>query len=90
MASIVAPNMTGVAQANEEDKSCSLSTLRARYVFTARGIKVVAGVRQPEAIPERIDFTEGGRLTVPPAPSAAMARSSARCPTSGSPPEVLS
>ena len=46
-------------------RECSLETLRGRYVFTARGFNIVAGVAQPKAILEIVDFNGDGTLTVP-------------------------
>ena len=44
---------------------CGLHTLRGSYVFTASGYNIVAGVPQPKAIIEPIDFNGDGTLTVP-------------------------
>ena len=41
------------------------STLDGLYVFTAPGFNIVAGVPQPKAIVELIDFHGDGELTVP-------------------------
>ncbi len=63
-AAVVVLSMTSVARADDE-KGCSLNTLRGRYVFTARGFNIVAGVPQPKAILELIDFSGDGTLAVP-------------------------
>ena len=63
-AAVVVLSMTSVARADDE-KGCSLDTLRGRYVFTARGFNIVAGVPQPKAILELIDFNGDGTLVVP-------------------------
>lgn len=46
-------------------RPCSLHTLRGSYVFTATGYTIVAGVAQPKAIIEAIDFHGDGTLLVP-------------------------
>jgi hypothetical protein len=56
--------VTGIAQANDEDKKCSVATLRGWYVFAATGYNIVGGVAQPKAIVESIDFEGNGTLTV--------------------------
>lgn len=63
-AAVVALSVTSVVRADDE-KGCSLDTLRGRYVFTARGFNIVAGVPQPKAILELIDFGGDGTLAVP-------------------------
>jgi hypothetical protein len=55
----------GSAQADERDKGCTLRTLRGSYVFSATGFNIVAGVAQPKAIVEVIDFNGDGTLSVP-------------------------
>ena len=57
----MALGMSGIAVA---DTDCTLKTLRGQYVFTASGYTVVAGVPQPKAIVEVIDFKGDGTLTV--------------------------
>jgi len=52
------------ASAND-DQECSLTTLRGVYVFAATGDNVVAGVPQPKAIIEVIEFNGDGTLLVP-------------------------
>jgi hypothetical protein len=42
-----------------------LNTLRGTYVFTASGFTLVAGVAQPKAIVEAINFNGDGTLLVP-------------------------
>jgi hypothetical protein len=56
--------ITAVAQANDDDKKCSVATLRGWYVFAASGYNIVGGVAQPKAIVESIDFEGNGTLTV--------------------------
>jgi hypothetical protein len=55
----------GLARADERDNGCSLKTLRGTYVFSATGFNIVAGVAQPKAIVEVIDFNGDGTLSVP-------------------------
>ena len=62
---VVAVGATGVAFAADDDNGCTLKTLRGRYVFTARGFNIVAGVPQPKAILEIVDFNGDGTLAVP-------------------------
>ena len=64
-AAVLALGATGVALAAEDDNGCSLTTLRGRYVFTARGFNIVSGVPQPKAILEIVDFHGDGTLAVP-------------------------
>jgi hypothetical protein len=56
--------MSGVVLASD-DKDCGLKTLNGRYVFTATGFNIVAGVSQPKAIVEVIDFDGEGAVSVP-------------------------
>jgi hypothetical protein len=55
-----------LAQADQRGNHCSLKTLRGTYVFTASGYDIVAGVPQPKAIIEVIEFNGDGTLTVGP------------------------
>jgi hypothetical protein len=55
-------SLPGVALAAGD---CSVQTLRGTYVFTANGYNLVAGVAQPKAIIEVIDFRGDGTLSVP-------------------------
>ena len=60
--------VSGVARAHDDDddvKPCSNSMLHGLYAFTASGFNIVAGVPQPKAIVELIDFHGNGKLTVP-------------------------
>jgi len=57
--------VTGIAQANDDDKKCSVAALRGWYLFAATGYNIVGGVAQPKAIVESIDFEGNGTLTVP-------------------------
>ena len=61
---------TPIAQAsseksNHDDDFCGVRTLRGTYVFAARGFNIVAGVAQPKAIIEVIEFNGDGTLYVP-------------------------
>lgn len=56
---------SGPALANDDGKDCSLATLRGHYVFSATGYNIVAGIPQPKAIIEKIDFNGDGTLFVP-------------------------
>jgi hypothetical protein len=62
VAAAIALGMSGVALGAND---CTLKTLRGSYVFTASGNTVVAGVAQPKAIVEVIDFNGDGTLSVP-------------------------
>jgi hypothetical protein len=48
-----------------EGRACTLATLRGSYLFVASGFNIVAGVAQPKAIHEGIEFNGDGTLTVP-------------------------
>jgi hypothetical protein len=56
---------SGVARADDDRDDCSLKTLRGIYVFAATGHNIVAGVPQPKAIVEVIEFHVDGTLSVP-------------------------
>jgi hypothetical protein len=58
----IALSVSGIASAEND---CTLKTLRGTYVFTANGFTIVAGVPQPKAIVEAIDFNGDGTLSVP-------------------------
>ena len=62
VAAAMALGVSGVALA---DNDCTLKTLRGSYVFAAKGYNMVAGVAQPKAIVEVIDFNGDGTLSVP-------------------------
>lgn len=62
---IVAAMTFGVSGIALADDDCTLKTLRGSYVFAARGFTIVAGVAQPKAIVEAIDFNGDGTLSVP-------------------------
>jgi hypothetical protein len=53
------------AQADERGNRCDVKTLRGTYVFSASGFNIVAGVAQPKAILEVIEFNGDGTLSVP-------------------------
>jgi hypothetical protein len=55
----------GTAIAADDGPRCSARTLRGRYVFSASGFTIVAGVTVPKAIIEVIDFNGDGTLAVP-------------------------
>jgi hypothetical protein len=61
VATAMALGVSGVALAND----CTLKSLHGTYVFTASGYNFVAGVAQPKAIVEVIDFNGDGTLSVP-------------------------
>jgi hypothetical protein len=58
--------ITGVAgaQTGDQDKQCSVKTLKGSYVLTASGYTFVGGVAQPKTIVELIEFNGDGTLTV--------------------------
>ena len=62
---IIAAMTLGVSGVALADDDCTLKTLRGSYIFAARGHTIVAGVAQPKAIVEAIDFNGDGTLTVP-------------------------
>jgi hypothetical protein len=62
VATAIAVGLSSVALA---DNNCSLKTVRGSYVFSASGFTIVAGVAQPKAILEVIDFNGDGTLSVP-------------------------
>jgi hypothetical protein len=64
LATAVAFGASGVAVAGDEN-GCTSKTLHGRYVFAARGFTIVAGVPQPKAIVEVIDFDGDGAVSVP-------------------------
>jgi hypothetical protein len=57
----------GLALADKDVKTpkCDAATLRGPYLFAATGYTLPAGVAQPKAIVERIDFNGDGTLHVP-------------------------
>jgi hypothetical protein len=57
--------LSGIALANNGPDDCSSKTLRGTYVFAATGHNIVAGVPQPKAIVEVIEFHGDGKLSVP-------------------------
>lgn len=50
---------------HNDDDLCGLATLRGTYVFAAGGFNIVAGVAQPKAIVEVVEFNGDGTLSVP-------------------------
>ena len=57
--------VTGVAQADDDERACSVATLRGLHLFAASGYNIVGGIAQPKAIIEVIRFDGSGFLTVP-------------------------
>jgi hypothetical protein len=57
--------LSGIALADNDQDDCSLKTLRGTYVFAATGHNIVAGVPQPKAIIEVIEFDGDAKLSVP-------------------------
>lgn len=57
--------VAGTAMAADHTDECSLKTLRGTYVFAATGHNIVAGVAQPKAIVEVIEFDGNGILSAP-------------------------
>jgi hypothetical protein len=61
----------GIAQAKEDNnndddwKGCSVAAMRDLYIFHPSGFNIVAGVAQPKAVLELIQFNGDGTLTVP-------------------------
>ena len=54
-----------ISNAQVAQPLCSLQMLRGTYVFTATGFNIVAGVAQPKAIVEVVEFNGDGTLSVP-------------------------
>jgi hypothetical protein len=57
--------ISGAAMAGDDDEACTVGTLRGTYVFAATGHNIVAGVPQPKAIVEVIEFQGNGILSAP-------------------------
>jgi len=57
--------ISGAATAADDAPRCSERTLHGRYVFSASGFTIVAGMTVPKAIIEVIDFNGDGTLAVP-------------------------
>ena len=55
----------GYAEANEDEPTCTLKTLKGRYLFATTGSNIVESVPQPIAIVEVIDASGDGALNVP-------------------------
>jgi hypothetical protein len=58
-------NVSGTAMAADHPDECTVKTLRGTYVFAATGHNIVAGVAQPKAIVEVIEFDGNGILSAP-------------------------
>lgn len=59
---------TADARSSSEESShdrCDANALRGTYVFSASGFNIVAGVAQPKAIVEVVEFNGDGTLSVP-------------------------
>jgi hypothetical protein len=65
LVAVAALGIPGIAVADNEQHDCTLKTLRGTYVFAATGHNIVAGVPQPKAIVEVIEFHGDGTLSVP-------------------------
>lgn len=66
MAVFLAGGICGAASADDgASHRCTAETLRGRYVFSATGFMITAGVVQPKALIEVIDFNGDGTLIVP-------------------------
>ena len=57
-------NAQALAEKSNHDDVCGVHTLRGTYVFAARGFNIVAGVAQPKAIVEVVEFNGDGTLSV--------------------------
>jgi len=57
--------LSGVARADDDHDDCTLKTLQGAYLFTATGHNIVAGVPQPKAIIELLEFDGNGIVAVP-------------------------
>ena len=62
---MIAAMSVGVAVTALASTECTLKTLSGTYVFTANGFTLVAGVPQPKAIVEMINFKGDGSLSAP-------------------------
>ena len=65
LAAAMALAVSDVARAHDDgdEDACSNATLHGLYAFTASGFNIVAGVPQPKAIVELIDFNGDGTAT---------------------------
>jgi len=61
---VLAFAISGAVLANGDAGTCRTDQLSGLYVFSATGYIIVAGVPQPKAIIELIDFHGDGNLTV--------------------------
>jgi hypothetical protein len=57
--------VSGTVVAADHPDECTLKTVRGTYVFAATGHNIVAGVAQPKAIVEVIEFDGNGILSAP-------------------------
>jgi len=57
--------VSGTAMADDHQDDCTAKTLHGTYVFAATGHNIVAGVAQPKAIVEVIEFDGNGSLSAP-------------------------
>jgi hypothetical protein len=58
-------NVQARSEQSRHDDVCRVNTLRGTYVFAATGFNIVAGVAQPKAIVEVVEFGGDGTLSVP-------------------------
>jgi hypothetical protein len=65
VAALVAAGTPDRVLANGASGACDVRTLRGSYLFAASGFNIVAGVAQPKALVEAIDFNGDGTLEVP-------------------------
>ena len=63
--SLMAAMALGISSVALAANDCNLKSLRGTFVFTATGFNIVAGVAQPKAIVEVINFNGDGTLSVP-------------------------
>ena len=45
--------VTCIARADDDERTCSVATLRGSYLFAASGYNIVGGVAQPKAVVEQ-------------------------------------
>jgi hypothetical protein len=65
MVAFLATGVCGAASADDDATGrCTAETLRGTYVFSAHGFVIIAGVAQPKALIEVIDFNGDGTLVV--------------------------
>jgi hypothetical protein len=62
---VLSVGASGAAFAADQRGPCSVQTLHGRYVLSASGFLINAGLAQPKAIVEVIEFNGDGTLAVP-------------------------